>query len=595
MTAEIATVYGLILLALGLFAYERVRVDATAVLVMTLLMLLGILDPREALSGFSNVATVTVAAMFVLSTGLRLTGALAPVSRMLGRMGERNPWLALTAMMIVVGSVSGFINNTAAVAIFIPVVIRLARDTGVSPSRLLMPMSFASMFGGIATLIGTSTNLLVNSIAIENGFDRIGMFEFTPLGLVLFGAGFVYLLVAVRFIPERRSGTGEDLSQRFRIAPYLTEVVLGANAAGVGEPVADNVLVRNLDVDIIEVLRNGEPMSGSAGQLRLRQGDVLRIRAGAREIQRLLALEGVALVRPGQDQLDRDLETERDALVEAVIGPDSQLGGQTVAEVNFPGRFGAQVLALRQHGELQLQDLRSAVLGGGNSVLLKIDRERLAELEQEQEDFVVVSEVVVPGIRRDKLPIALATIAGVVLTAALGIVPIVVGAVTGCLVMVASGCLTAEEAYESINWKVIFLLAGVIPLGLALERTGGAALIADTVVRELSSFGPTVVLGAFFVMTQLFTSIISNNATAVLFAPIAIGAASNLGVDARPFLFAITIAASMSFLTPIGYQTNTMIYGPGEYRFTDFTRIGTPLTLLVALVATLLIPQLWPF
>ncbi len=595
MSAEIVTVYGLIVLALGLFAYERVRIDATAVIVMTLLMLTGILDPAAALSGFSNIATVTVAAMFVLSAGLRLTGALAPVSRVLSDLGERNPWLALVTMMVVVGVVSGFINNTAAVAIFIPVVIGLARDIGVSPSRLLMPMSFASMFGGVATLIGTSTNLLVNSIAQENGMEPFRMFEFTPLGVVLFVAGFAYLLITVRFIPDRRAGTGQDLSERFEIAPYITEVVLGDGAAGVGEAVADNVLVRNLDVDIIEVLRNGEPLSGAAGQLQLREGDVLRVRAGAREINQLLALEGVALMRPGHEQLDRDIETERDALVEAVIAPDSQLGGQTVDEVNFPGRFGAQVLALRQHGQLQQEDLRNAVLGGGNSVLLKIDRERLAELEQEQEEFVVVSEIVVPGIRRDKLSIALLTIAAVVITAALGIVPIVVGAVTGSLVMVAGGCLTAEEAYEAINWKVIFLLAGVIPLGVALEQTGGAALIADTVVRELSFLGPTAVLGAFFVMTQLFTAIISNNATAVLFAPIAIGAASNLGVDARPFLFAITVAASMSFLTPIGYQTNTMIYGPGEYRFTDFTRIGGPLTLLVAVVATLLIPQIWSF
>lgn len=241
--------------------------------------------------------------------------------------------------------------------------------------------------------------------------------------------------------------------------------------------------MRNLDVDIIEVLRNGEPLSG-AGQLRLREGDVLRVGAEVREINQLLVLEGVALMRPGDERSDRDIETERDALVEAVIAPDSQLGGQTIDEVNFPGRFGAQVLALRQHGELQQEDLREAVLGGGNSVLLKIDRERLAELEQEQVDFVVVSEVVVPGVRRSKLAIALGTIAAVVLSAALGIVPIVVGAVTGCLVMVATGCLTAEEAYDSINWKVIFLLAGVIPLGVALENTGGAALIADAVVNE---------------------------------------------------------------------------------------------------------------
>ncbi|MDX1658625.1 MAG: SLC13 family permease [Nitriliruptorales bacterium] len=594
MTAEIAIVYGLVLLALALFAYERMRVDATAVLIMTLLMLTGILEPSEALQGFANVATVTVAAMFVLSAGLRQTGALITVGDVLTRVGRRNRWLALAVMMLLVGVTSAFINNTAAVAIFIPIVVQLARDIGVSPSRLLMPLSFASMFGGVSTLIGTSTNLLVASIAVEQGLEDFGMFEFTPLGAILFVVGFAYMFAAFEIIPARRGGEGLDLTERFDVAPYLTRVRLDEDAPCLGETVGDNVLVRNLSIDIIEVDRNGRSTPGTAGEVHLQDGDILRVRADAPEIQKLLALEGVTLYPPTDtDELDHVIETEQETLVEAVIGPDSQLGRQTVAEVNFPGRLGAQVLALRHAGELK-GELSNAVLRGGDSLLLKIDRERLNEI-QETEDFIVVSEVFVPRLRRDKMPWAIAIIAGVVAFAALGIVPIVVSAIAGCLAMVMVGALTAEEVYESVNWKVIFLLAGVLPLGAAMEQTGAARVLADFIVEHTSVLGPAAVLGGFFLLTQLITSVMSNNAAAVLFAPIAIGAATSLGVDPRPFLIAVTIAASMSFITPIGYQTNTMIYGPGHFRFTDFTKIGGLLSLLVLVVSTVAIPMIWPF
>ncbi len=594
MTAEIAFVFGLVVAALVLFAHERMRIDATAVLIMTTLMLSGVVSPSEALQGFSNVATVTVAAMFVLSAGLRQTGALSSVGDLLGRLGERSEWMALGAMMVVVGVISAFINNTAAVAIFIPVVVGMARDIDMSPSRLLMPLSFASMFGGVSTLIGTSTNLLVNSIAVERGLRPFGMFEFTPLGVVLFLAGFGYLFAVVRLIPARRGGEGKDLMERFEVAPYLTRLELDEGAPCVGETIGDNVLVRNLAVDIIDLRRDGRSTPGTRGEERLRAGDVLRVRADAPEIQQLLSLEGVGLLTPtGGGPLDEEIETEQETLVEAVIAPESQLGGQTIEAVNFPGRHGAQVLALRHAGELQ-EDLPGAQLRGGDSLLLKIDRSQLDEL-QEQEDFIVVSEIVVPHVRRDRLPWALGIIAGVVGLAAFGVVPIVVSAVAGCLAMVASGALTTEEAYDAINWNVIFLLAGVIPLGTAMETTGAAQLLADWIVQTFRTLGPTAVLGGMFLATQLLTGIISNNASAVLFAPIAIGTAQELGVDPRPFLVAITVAASMSFMTPVGYQTNTMIYGPGHYRFMDFPRIGGPLSILVLVVATLLIPVVWPF
>ena len=593
MTWEIGFVVGLTVLALLLFTWERMRIDATAILVMVALMVSGILTPGESLAGFSNIATVTVAAMFVLSAGVRQTGALSSVGTLLARLGGQRRSLALVVLVVVVGVVSGFINNTAAVALLIPVVVGLARDLGTSPTQLLMPLSFASMFGGVATLIGTSTNLLVNSIAVDRGFDEFGLFELTPLGVILFAVGAAYLFVVFPLIPARREGSGQELTERFEMAAFLTQVRVERTAACVGETLGDNVLVRQLDVEIIDLERETQVRSGVDRDLEISAGDVLRVRTPAADIARLLAFEGITLVPPaGGEALDARIETETETLVEAVIAPNSQLAGRTVADVNFPGRHSAQVLALRQHGELE-RSLPDAVLHAGNSLLLKIDREALAEL-QENEDFFIASEVVVPNIRRHRMPIAIGVIVAVVLVAAFDVLPIVVAAVSGSFAMVLTGVLTAEEAYDAINWKVVFLLAGILPLGTALEQTGAAELLAERIVGLTFGLGPAAVLAGFFLLTQLLTAILSNNASAVLMAPIAIGAAESLGADPRPFLVAVMVAASMSFMTPIGYQTNTMIYGPGQFRFVDFARIGTPLTILVWIVASLLIPVLWP-
>ncbi|MGM0577287.1 MAG: SLC13 family permease [Myxococcota bacterium] len=589
LPADVLAVFGLVILALVLFAWRKVRVDATAILVMAMLMLSGILEPEQALRGFSNVATVTVAAMFVLSAGLRQTGALERISELFGRIGRRNHWLALGAMMATVASVSAFINNTAAVAIFIPVVITLARQLGLSPSKLLMPLSFASMFGGVCTLIGTSTNLLVSSIAEDHDMAPFGLFEFAPLGLVFVVAGGVYLFAAQRFIPRRRPA--EPLSKTFEVKEFLTDVELGEGAPLVGERACQALHTLDLDLEIVEVYRDGESFSGGALH-RLRVGDVLRIRGAAEEIAALHDEEGISL-RPSEEWADEDIATERDALVEAVIAPNSELTGRTIGDVHFNRAFGAQVLAIRQHGRVRYEDLRRLRLSGGNSLLLKIDRERLPHLEQNRH-FVVVSEVVTPRLRKARMPWALGIVAAVVALAAFGIVPIVESAVGGCLALVMTGCLSGREVYEAIQWKVIFLLAGILSLGVAMEETGAARLLADAIVGGLEPLGGVAIVSAFFLLSQVLTAVISNNATAVLLAPIAIGTADQLGVDARPFLMAVTFAASCSFMTPIGYQTNTLIYGPGEYRFTDFTRIGGPLNILFWILATLLIPVIWP-
>jgi len=592
MSLEAIIVFALLVVAMVLFVSDRVSFDVTAVIILATLMITGIVSPREGLSGFSNPATVTIGAMFVLSEGLRRTGVLRYVSRLFADLGGGQFWLTLGVMMVVIGITSAFINNTAAVAIFIPVVIGMSNQLGVSASKLLMPLSFASMFGGVCTLIGTSTNILVSSIAESHGAEPFGMFEFTGLGLIFAAVGGAYTyFVGVPLIPARRSG--KDLTADYEMQEYLTDVVLSEESPHIGETVEESRLTQDLDLDILQVFRSTQESVQRDREAPLEPGNVLRIRGGVAEIEKLLEREDIAL-RPARDWYDVDFEGGPDKLVEAVTAPDSALESEEIGEVDFPERFGAVPLAIRQRGELQQEDLGHVRLSGGDSVLLNIDEERASEIERDP-SFVLTTEVDVPQYRTSRTPIAVAILASVVLLAAFDVMPIVVSAVGGCVAMVLAGCLTTEEAYQSINWKIIFLLAGVIPLGTAMENSGAADLLSVTLLDVLGPLGPTAVLSGFFFVSMTLTNIISNQATAALLAPIALQAAESLGIDSRPLLMAITYAASLSFMTPVGYQTNTMIYGPGQYKFTDFTKVGTPLNLILWIFATFLIPWIWPF
>lgn len=591
MSIEIIIVFTILIVTIILFTTERVSFDISALIVMSSLLLTGILTPGEALTGFSNEATITIGAMFVLSEGMRLTGALDVIGEFFSRLGQRNYSLALLSMMLVVGVISAFINNTAAVAIFIPIVLVVGLRLNVSPSKLLIPLSFASMIGGVCTLIGTSTNILVSSIAQQHGQAAFSMFEFAPLGLIFFIIGLAYLFfVGVRLIPERR--IENEATTRYEMNEYLTDVILEPGFEHFGQSSDESTLMRNLDLDVIQVFRNGGELSVGGAETILRPGDTLRIRGNAQEIKKLLAREDIAL-KPAKVWHDVDLKKGKDTLVEAIIAPDADVVGQELINVDFYARFGAVVLAIRHHGKLHQDEMERIRLSGGDSVLLSMDRNQVAEVKRDH-SFVVVSELGFPDQRKDKMVISIAILIGVVAVAALNLVPIVVSAVVGCILMVLLGCLTVEEAHTAINWKIILLLAGLIPLGRAMEKTGAAELMATYVLSLGAHWGPVAILSLFFFLAMMLTNFISNQATAVLLAPIAVQAAQTLDVSVRPFLMAVTFAASLSFMTPVGYQTNTLIYGPGQYKFTDFTKVGTPLNLMFWLVATLLIPVFWP-
>ncbi|MCP9292699.1 SLC13 family permease [Gracilimonas sediminicola] len=592
ISLEIWFVYSLIVLAVFLFVNKRISFDVTSLILLATLVVSGILTPAEGLSGFSNTATVTIACMFILSEGLRRTGALNIVGDWFFKLSQLNYRMAIFIIMMTIGVISAFINNTAAVAIFIPVIIGLSKDLGESASKLLMPMSFAAMFGGVCTLIGTSTNLLVDSIATENGLAGFGMFEFAPVGIIFFAAGFLYLFtMGINLIPERRKD--QELTDTFEMQCYLTDVILNAQSPFVDTPLKNTKLIQDLDLDIVEVFDKDGTSKTDRESITLEAEDVLRIRGSVKEINKLLNREDV-LIKPSEHWEDKDFEMGNAQLVEAVIAPESSYDGMPLRDIEFYELYEAQVLAIRQKGKVQQDKLSDIRLQSGTSVLLYAKKERVNDIKT-AEEFVLATEIDIPDLNQSKIPVAIAIILGVVGTAAFGLLPIVASAICGVILMILSGCLTNEEAYQSINWKVIFLLGGVLPLGVAMQKTGAAQLLADTLITNLEAFGPTAVLSAFFFLSMMLTNLISNQATAALLAPIAIEASTSIGVNAEPLLVAVTMAASLSFMSPIGYQTNTMIFGPGQYRFMDFVKVGTPLNLLFWIIGTFAIPLFWSF
>lgn len=593
MTFEITFVLFLLVAAFVLFATDYVSFDVAAMILLFSLLVTGILSFEEGLSGISHPATVAIASMFVLSEGLRRTGLLNKAGDYFSDRLQENFTFWMLIMLLFISLMSSIMNNTAVVIIFIPILISVASKIGISASKLLMPVSFAAIMGGICTLIGTSTNLLVASIAEERGAASFGMFDFTPVGFSLLVAGYLFLLLTgIKMIPARRKDD-EELTKDFEMQPYLADVVIEPKSELIGGALDEEDLTKRLDLDVLRIFKPDRDRSAQRSEIQLEVGDVLRIRGEAKELNKLLQREDFKS-RAAKEWLDVDLQHGRDALVEAVVAPESTLEGKSLGEIDFYERFGAVPLAIRHHGELKHDDLGEVKIAGGDSLLLSLSSDRIAEIEKDP-TFVVASQLDVMPRRPEKTFVALGILLSVVLVAALEILPIAISAGTGVILMILTGCLSTEEAYNAVNWKIIFLLAGVIPLGLAMDKTGAAALLADGLVNTLSGFGPRVMLAGFYLLTMSLSAIMSTNASAALVAPLAIQIANTIGVSPEPFVISVSYAASLTFLTPFGHHANTLIYGAGQYKFTDFTKVGLPINIIFWVIATFLIPVVWPF
>ena len=575
--------------AIVLFASGRLRIDLVALCVLAVLGLTGLVTPEEAISGFANEATVTVLAMLILAGGLTRTGATAALGRLIGRVVGASQWQVLLGLTVSGAVLSAFVNNTAVVAVLLPLAVKLGQDRGIPPSQLLIPLSFACMAGGTVTLIGTSTNLLVSALATRQDQPAISMFELSPVGLIFAGVTVAYLLVAGRWLLPGR--VARQYTERYRLRDYLTELVVGLNSNLVGRRLSEVDLEKDYGVEVLGVIRDGARI-GRARDVEIAPGDVLLVRGTVQPLLEVKELPGLSL-KPEVMLGDEDLTSEDVVLAEAVLSPTSRLRGRTPRSVFFRQRFNLTILAIQRQGRSLATRLADTPLHVGDTLLLQGRRSHLEELAQDS-GFIVLGEVDAPPPRRRRMWVAVAVMAAVVGLAGVGLVPIVLASVTGVAGMVLLGCLTMEEAYESVEWSVIFLLAGVIPLGIAMERTGAARLVAETTLAGVGWLGPVAVLSAFYLLTSLLTELMSNNATAILLTPIAIAIAAQLDVDPRPFVMAVAFAASASFMTPLGYQTNALVYGPGGYRYADYLRVGAPLNLVLWGLATLLLPVFWP-
>jgi di/tricarboxylate transporter len=585
-----AFVFVVILAALALFATEALPVDVTAICVMVALMLV---EPVTTIVADAGLLSDPILVLHQPGDGVQRTGIVQILGRRLASLTGESESRQLGATVGLVAPISGFINNTAAVAILLPMVTDIAHTGKISPSKLLLPLSYASMFGGMLTLIGTSTNILASQISAELLDHPFGMFEFTQLGLVVTVVGVVYLLTVGRYLVPARIDVQDDLTAEFQMGEYLTEVVVREDSPLVGETVQEALAETDFDVDVIQLVRGDRTFLEPLGPKTIQAGDVFAVRTDRDTLVDLLDAEGLDLI-PEVEVDDEELEaaSERQNLVEVVVAPGSSLIGQTLVTSNFRSRYDATVLAMRHGQELYRRRMDRVRLRIGDTLLVQATPESIDRLNINR-DFIVAQEVERPDFRRKKIPVAVGIVAAVVGLAALTPIHIVVSALAGAVAMVVTRCLEPQELYDAVQWDVIFLLAGVIPLGVALQETGGADLLADLFVLAAPGLPAIVVLGLMYVVTALLTNVISNNASVVLMIPVAVEAGQQLGANPFAFVLAVTFAASTAFMTPVGYQTNLLVYGPGGYRFTDYLKVGAPLQAIFAVVTTLGIAFFW--
>lgn len=591
MTFQIGLLLALVGLALVFFSFEWLASDVVALGLLLAIVLTGLLPPAQAFAGFGSDTVLMVLGLLIMTSALEETGVVELVGRGILRTAGTGIAPLLAVVMLAVATLSAFISNTAAAAFFLPVILGLAAKAKTPPSRLLMPVAFASILTSSVTLISTSTNLVVSGLMVNAGLHPMGMFELAPVGLPIAAAGLVYMFViGRRLIPDR--GGGDGLLEEFGVRSYITEVLVLPASPLVGKTIATSNLGRDLDLAIVRVLREPNQYLWPRSTLTLKAGDVLLVEGARESVLQVKDTAGIE-IRPDVALSDPDLTSEETRLVEALVVPGSRLVDQTLRAVGFSERYRLQVLGLNRHGRNLLQKLGRTVLRVGDVLLIQGRDQDIARIDDEGH-VSVLRAVEDRRINRPRAWRAIIIFAGALVLATAHVVTLPVAVLLGAFAMFVTRCIHPSNAYRRIEWRVVILIACMLTLGQAMGATGTAEYLATHVAAWTSELSPTWLLGGFFLLTVLLTQPMSNQAAAAVILPIAITTATQLNLNPRTFAMGIAVAASCSYLTPLE-PACLMVYGPGRYRFMDFVRVGAPLTLVIFAIALWLVPKYWPF
>lgn len=585
---ELYITIAIIGIGIFLFVTDYFTIDTTSILIMALFIVSGVLNPEEGFSGFNHPATITLGCMFVVSGAVFRSGLINGLSSTIVKVAKIHYVIALVVFCLISGLFSAFINDSAVVAILIPMALSVCRDAKIAPSKLLIPISFAALFGGTCTLIGTSTNILVSSIVEKSGYEPFGMFDFSLPALCLMGIGFVYLfVVAPILLPNRKNENIKEIA----LEQYTAEIVLRPGNKDINKPIFKSELFQRFEVNIVSIVRDGSPISIFDSDTILAENDVLKIVVSSNRLSELKSDKTYKI--SGDEQLEAENGLAK-KLYETLVPIGSTLAGTSLKKTSFRNLYNCSVLAIRHRNELVQENISEINIREGDLLMIYASEDEISELVN-QKIVIVLSEHTEKKINYRKAIPALIIAVGVVAAAAFELTSILISSMIGCLVLVMTSTIKPKEAYDSIEWKVIFMLAGVLSMGTALEKTGGAEIISQFVFDNLGQFDHRITLSLIFLITFLSTNILSSKATAALMVPIVLSLSVAMQISEKPLIIAVMFACSLTFMTPVSYPTNTMVYSPGNYKFTDFLKVGTPLNIIIWIAASLIIPYFFPF
>jgi len=580
------------------FVMEILPIEVTAMGAIGVLLLFNVLTWQEAISGFSNPAVITIGAIFILSRALVKTGFLEVFADFLAKKGGNRKWLTIFIFLFTVSIISGFINNTAAVAIFIPLGIDLCQRFHISPTKVLLPLSYAAIFGGTLTLIGTSTNLVVSSIMEEMNMAPFSMFEFTKLGLIFLVLGTLYNMVISKWFMPSRSIIS-SLTRKYHMGSFLTEFKVGEDSPLIGKTYKDLDISQKYNLQVYKIIRDSKNIRFNLQNIIIREGDIFLVHINVKDMLKFKDDMKVLLLTDVKMNV-AELTGKNHVIVEGLVSQQSALIGKTLQEFDFRNRYGSFVLAIKRQRELLRDKIAHIRLKFSDTLLIMVPKERL-EILRTSNNLIVLEELDI-HLRYERFWwFSILVIPAVMLLAAFGVIPIVKAAILGAILLLVMRTLSIQDAYESISWSVIFLIASLVPMGIAIQKTnldevtGNLIIGIGTLIGGGEGLDPVIILAVLYGVTFILSAFISNAAVAVMLTPIGIMLATILNVDPRPFLVAICFGASCSFMTPMGYQTNMMVFGPGQYRLKDFFQMGIPLTIIFWFTAVYWIPRFWAF